>query len=253
MALDIQKMKDKKAALESKSGNSDFWRPQDGTQTIRILPMDDGDPFKEFFFHYNVGTSGFLCPRKNFGDDCKVCDFGTSLFREGTEESIKQAKNLFARQRFFSPVVVRGEEDSGVRVWGYGKGAYGDLLKLVTNPQYGDITDTETGVDLDLDYGTPAGAKFPKTAIQAQRLSSKLNDNDEKAADWLGNMPEFNNLFERKTSSDVKVILDEFLSSDQNAEDSSSETTRGGAADGASTASTEATSVDNAFNELLGS
>ena len=244
MALDINKMKEKKAALESKGNGGDFWRPQDGSQTIRILPVEDGDPFREYYFHYNVSASGFLCPRKNFGDDCKVCEFGTSLFREGTDDSVKMAKTLFARQRFFSPVVVRGEEDKGVRVWGYGKKAYEHLLKLVLNPQYGDITDAESGVDLELGYGKPPGQRFPHTDIQAQRLSTPLSEDDEQATQWLNNIPEFSTLFERKTPKDVSRILDEFLSSDENVEENSSETTKYGNSE-------ETKSVDAAFNELL--
>jgi len=245
MAIDLKKMREKQTALDSKGGGSDFWRPQDGTQTIRILPVADGDPFKEFFFHYNVGTNGFLCPRKNFGDDCKVCEFATSLFRQETDDSVKMAKELFARQRFFSAVVVRGEEASNVRVWGYGKGAYESLLKLVLNPQYGDITDVDEGVDLDLDYGKPAGARFPKTNIQAQRLSSKLSENQEQSSSWLGSIPEFTTLFDRKSSTDVATILDAFLASDEVAEGSSSEVTRG------ASPVPETKSVEDAISELL--
>ena len=127
MGINLQKMKEKLAALNSKgdSKKSAFWRPQDGEQTIRIVPTADGDPFKEFFFHYNLGNNpGFLCPKRNFGDDCPVCNFVRTLYNEGDEESVKMAKSLNARQRFFSPVLVRGEEEEGARVWGYGKMAY---------------------------------------------------------------------------------------------------------------------------------
>ena len=55
---------------------------------------------------------------------------------------------MFAKQRFFSPVLVRGEETEGVRVWGYGKLAYQKLLGIVLDPDYGDITDPEDGNDL---------------------------------------------------------------------------------------------------------
>ncbi len=76
MAIDLQKMRAKLAALSgggSKSKSS-FWRPQDGEQQIRIVPTPDGDPFKNYHFHYNLGNNaGFLCPKKNFGDDCPVC------------------------------------------------------------------------------------------------------------------------------------------------------------------------------------
>jgi len=146
MAIDINKMKARKSALENRGGQkSSFWRPQDGEQTIRIVPTADGDPFKDYWFHYNVGNNpGFLSPYRNFNEADPLNDFVRQLFNEGTEESIKQAKNLMARQRFFSPVLVRGEEDQGVRLWGYGKTVYEQLLNLVLNPEYGDITDVET-------------------------------------------------------------------------------------------------------------
>ena len=91
------------------------------------------------------------------GEDCPVCNFATKLFNEGSQESVQQAKNLFARQRFFSPVLVRGQEVEGVKVWGYGKTVYETLLSLVLNPDYGDITDPQEGTDLVLSYGKAPG------------------------------------------------------------------------------------------------
>ena len=154
MSINIDKMKQRKSALQNNGGSRDtFWRPVDGEQTIRIVPTADGDPFKDYWFHYNVGNNpGFLSPKKNFGEEDPLNDFVRKLFNEGTEDSIKMAKNLMARQRFFSPVLVRGEEDKGVRIWGYGKMVYEQLLNLVLNPEYGDITDTESGTDLVLTF-----------------------------------------------------------------------------------------------------
>ena len=49
MALDMAKMKAKLAELESggkaKKDNV-FWKPSEGDQDIRIVPTEDGDPFK---------------------------------------------------------------------------------------------------------------------------------------------------------------------------------------------------------------
>ena len=79
MAINLDKMRERKAALEGRGsgGNRDtFWRPQDGEQTIRIVPTADGDPFKDFWFHYNVGNNpGFLSPKKNFGEEDPLNDF----------------------------------------------------------------------------------------------------------------------------------------------------------------------------------
>ena len=48
MGIDLEKMKAKRDALENRgNGKSAFWRPEDGEQTIRIVPTSDGDPFKD--------------------------------------------------------------------------------------------------------------------------------------------------------------------------------------------------------------
>lgn len=253
MSLDMSKMKDRMSSLKSNgSDKSAFWRPEDGDQTIRIVPTADGDPFKDYWFHYNVGTnSGFLCPKKNFGDGCPVCEFATKLYKEGTTDSIKMAKSLFSRQRFFSPVLVRGQEEEGVRVWGYGKMAYENLLHLVLNPEYGDITDVDDGTDLVLNYGKPAGATFPQTKLTPRRRNSSLCEdlNPKKCAELLESIPEFDSLFERQTSEAVGKMLDEFLLSDEDAEEQSTEKVKYSAKDAKS--AKEPNAVEDAFNELL--
>ena len=251
MAINVDKMKQRKAALDNRGGNRDtFWRPQDGEQCIRIVPTADGDPFKDYWFHYNVGNNpGFLSPKKNFGEGDPLDDFVRKLFNEGTEESIKMAKSLMARQRFFSPVLVRGEEEKGVRIWGYGKMVYEQLLNLVLNPEYGDITDTETGTDLVLHYGKPQGASFPQTKLTPRRRSSVLCDDavggDERCAELLESIPDFDTLFERKTPEDVGTLLDAYLIGDESTSEEADSTTTPPSTDTVS-------SVDAAFNELMG-
>ena len=103
MGINIDKMKQKLAAAQGKGGKkSDFWRPQDGENVIRILPSPDEDPFKEHHFHYNLGNnSGFLCPKRNFGDDCPVCNLQpNSLTRVRKRASSKQKPSLLASASF---------------------------------------------------------------------------------------------------------------------------------------------------------
>jgi hypothetical protein len=159
------------------------------------------------------------------------------------------AKSLMARQRFFSPVLVRGEEDKGVRIWGYGKQVYEQLLNLVLNPEYGDITDTDTGTDLVLHYGKPPGASFPQTKLTPRRRSSVLCDEavggDDRCAELLESIPEFDTLFERKTPAEVGAMLDAYLLGEEGTNEGTDTTTPPPSTDTVS-------SVDAAFNELMG-
>ena len=218
MALDLTKMKEKLQELES-GGKSKtdkvWWRPQEGDQDIRIIPTEDGDPFKVYHFHYNLGEGargGVLCPKRQFGENCPICDFASKLWQEGTDDSKKMAKSLFVRQRFFSPVVVRGEDEVGVRVWGYGKTIYETLLGLVLNPDYGDITDVDNGVDFTLTYTLPkTKGAFPQTNLVPKRKSSALAKTKGAIKEALEAVPQIDTLFQRKSPTDVKAILESFL------------------------------------------
>jgi len=260
MGIDIKKMKQKLDALNNKGGSGNktsFWSPKEGNSySVRIVPTPDGDPFKEYWFHYELGTQGgFLCPKKNFGDTCPACDFASKLYKEKNEESAKMAKKFLPRQRFFSPVVVRGEESDGVRVWGYGKLAYQDLINLVLNPDYGDITDAEQGTDLTINSSKSPGQSFPTTKITPARKTSKLCQGSmQDCKELLDTLPDFEKLHTRKTSEEVGRILDEHLSS-SDAEEDSSETVKFGAKPVArpTVKKTEKNPVDAAFEELLDS
>ena len=115
------------------------------------------------------------------------------------------------------------------------------------NPEYGDITDTETGTDLVLHYGKPAGASFPQTKLTPRRRSSLLCDEavggDDRCAELLESIPEFDTLFERKTPAEVGTLLDAYLLGE---ESTSEETTT------PPPSTDTVSSVDAAFNELMG-
>ncbi|MDB4335887.1 hypothetical protein N9989_00280 [bacterium] len=252
MALNMERMKEKLNSLTGKGDSKNaFWKPVDGESNIRIVPTADGDPFKEYHFHYNVAQGGFLCPKHNFGDECSVCNFASKLWNEGTDDSKKMAKDLFAKKRFFSPVLVRGEESEGVRIWGYGKMAYESLLKIVFDPDYGDITDPENGNDLKIMYGKQPGASFPRTDIRPRPRKTTLCDEstggDDRCAELLGSIPAFDSLFERKSSEEVSSLLDTFLDAD-----STDNQVEKYSAPKAMATQSSTDSVDAAFNDLLG-
>jgi len=227
------KLKASKTGGTKTTSTSTMWKPKAGEQNIRILPTADGDPFREFHFHYNVGKNpGIYCNKRNDGGECAICDFASKLWREGVENddsTLKnEAKKLFARKRYYSPVLVRGAESEGVKIWAYGKTAYETLLGYVLDPDYGDITDPETGTDITLTYTLASGpGAFPKTALKPRRRPSVLCDDAiADCQELLDSVPVIDNLFEKKTAEQVQELLDGYLSSDNSAEASSSESQR---------------------------
>lgn len=254
MAIDINKMKAKLAALENKKGDSqkkNFWKPEEGVEhTVRIVNTPDGDPFKELWFHYEIGKGSIVCPKRNYKSDCPICAFASKLYNENTEESRAMGKKFLPKQRFFSPVVVRGQEKEGVKVYGYGKTVYQDLINLVLNPDFGDITDPENGFDIKLKSGKAPGKTLPDTKVTPRIKPSKLcSGSEEECRELLDSVPDFESLFERKTAEEIAKLLDEHLAADNDvdAETASSQSAKYGGAAKASPTS----DVDAAFKELM--
>tara|TARA_R110000824_G_scaffold52615_3_gene145805 strand:+ start:1508 stop:2284 length:777 start_codon:yes stop_codon:yes gene_type:complete len=252
MELMRQKLAKLRGQLNGNDKASPWFRPDEGTTDIRIVPSADGDPLKERFFHYNLGNhkGGVMCPKRNFGEECPICEFASMLWKEGVtnndDESKNLAKSLFVRPRYFSPVIVRGKEDQGIKIYGYGKRAYELLLDIMLDPEYGDITEVHEGTDIALTYTKPTkpGA-FPQTSLKMRRNTSPLVADTEAIPALLDRMPEFDSLFERLSTAQVNAILDEQLAGDTTAEERSTETTKYAAN------KKEKNVVDAAFNELM--
>ncbi len=251
MSINMELMRQKLAALRGEgTGEKSVWfKPDEGDQDIRIVPTSDGDPLKEVYFHYNVGEhrGGIVCPKRNFGEHCPICEFASSLWREGVDqnddESKKLAKSLFVRARYFSPVLVRGREDEGIKVYGYGKRAYENLLGYILDPDYGDITDPMEGTDISLTYTKPtAPGAYPQTNLKMRRNTSALLEDTEAIPALLDSLPDIDALFERHTPEQIDAILDEQLAGNGSAESRSKETTR---------YSNGTSDVDRAFDELM--
>ena len=260
MGIDLAKMKAKQAALTNRSGGSDdnhYWKPDEGTHQIRLVCPEGGDPFFEAYYHYGMGAEGkttVLSPRTN-GDADPLAEWGTKLWNEGTDASKEAAKRFWPKMRVFAPIVVRGEEGKGVRWWGFSRTTYQALLDVVLDPEYGDITDTETGTDIRIDYGKKQGQSFPTTDVRPMRRTSKLAATDEEVNTLLGNIASAADVFDVTSYEECERILSATLG--ETTVDDSDGTTRynndnaNQKADNSDSTLKGVSDIDSAFNELM--
>ena len=242
--MDIDAIKSKLATLQSTSNTKDnFWKPEPGKQVVRIVPYkhNKDNPFIELFFHYNLGNNKTYLSPLSFGRPDPVAEFADKLKSTGNKDEWIQGKRLEPKMRTFAPVIVRGKESEGVKFWGFGKTVYQELLGIIADPDYGDITSPKTGTDLVLTYtvpGTPGS--FPKTQLKPRRRPSVLCDDAIADCDALiDSVPDIEAQFNRLSSEEIQAILDDYLSTDSSSEMSSSETAKYGSA------------VDKKLNDFL--
>ena len=110
MGIDLNKMRQKHAALTNRGGDTNdfFWKPEEGTHQVRLVCPEGGDPFFEAYYHYSMGAEGrttVLSPR-TFGEDDPIAEWGTRLWNEGTDASKEAAKRFWPKMRVFAPIVV---------------------------------------------------------------------------------------------------------------------------------------------------
>jgi len=235
----------KKLAKLNGGSRSSSWKPKEGEEhTVRLLsfPDNDGQPFKELYFYYNIGSNPGLLTLSQSGKPDPVQELITKLRAEGTKESYELAKKLYPKMRTYAPVVVRGEEEKGVQIWGFGKTVYQDLLGLMLDEDYGDITDPLSGRDIKVACNKLPGKKWAMTSVRPRPKETPLSKNPETASTWMSSIPNIDDMFTEKTYDELSKIINDWLVPEGESPDDSG-TTRGG---GGSTH----TSLDDAFKEL---
>ena len=223
MAIDFDAIRNK---LNQLSGNNSrrntMWRPQEGEEaTIRLLsfPDNDGQPFKERWFYYNIGNNPGLLAPYQFGKPDPIQELITKLRDDGSKESYELAKKLYPKMRSYAPVIVRGEEEKGVRLWAFGKTVYQSLLNIMLDEDYGDITDPVEGRDVKVICTKIPGRMWASTEVRPRGRSSKISDNTDQASSWIENIPNIDEMFSLKTYEELEKIVNDWLSGDDTSED----------------------------------
>jgi hypothetical protein len=210
MAIDFDKIRKK---VEQLSGNrkSALWSPKAGPggsakeYNLRILPWpdgNDGQPFKERSFYYNIGGGRAILAPSQFGESDPIQDLINKLRAEGTPASMELAKQFYSKRRYYAPVIVRGEEEEGVRLWSFGKTVVQELLNHMMG-DYGDFTDLKTGRDVKITCSQPAGKQFVDTTA-TPRLKESEAGAAKQVKEWMANVPNLDEIY-----ANMKLSADE--------------------------------------------
>jgi hypothetical protein len=214
MAIDFNALRKKLGQL---SGNNSkrrlFWRPEEGNEyTVRIIafPDNDGNPFKERYFYYNIGNNPGLLSPYQFGKPDPIQELINKLRDEGSKESYELAKKLYPKMRSYAAVVVRGEESEGVKLWAFGKQVYQNLLNVMLDPDYGDITDIKEGHDIKVMCSKAPGMKWATTDVRPRPKSTALGSLDQ-VKEWTSNIPDLEDMYQLESYEKLENIVNNWL------------------------------------------
>jgi hypothetical protein len=115
--------------------------------------------------------------------------------------------------RTFVPVIVRGEENEGVRFWGFGKTVYQELLGYIADPDYGDITDVNGGRDITIEYTSAedAGTSYPVTTIRIKPNQTPLSEDSAAQTNFMENQTNITDIYSELSYEELKSVLEGWL------------------------------------------
>jgi hypothetical protein len=222
--MDLSVIKQKLAASQNKGQKREkvdyskiFWKPKVGKHQIRILPskFDKTNPFREVYLHYGF-SKGPILALTNWGEKDPIAEFAKSLRKSSDKEDWQLAKKIEPKLRYFAPVIVRGEEEQGARLWEFGKLIYEQLLGIAADEDYGDYTDITDGRDFTVEAieDIVAGKKGTKCNLRVKPKTSAISDNAETVGKALSEQPDILTINKHYSFDELKDLLDKWLNPD---------------------------------------
>lgn len=225
MGIDSKAIRERLAKLQQKNSGGDkidyskiYFKPSLGKQTVRIVPskFDHSVPYKEVVFHNYQAFKKSVYALSNWGEKDPIVQFRKKLFEENTDESKAIAKKLAPRTRYYFWVIVRGQENLGVRLWEMGKTTFESVLSIMAqDDEYGDITDIVEGTDLTVEgYEAVMEAtkqKYIDVNITPKRKQSALSEDSEQVEEWLDKQQDPLEVHKKYDYNELKEMMTKYL------------------------------------------
>lgn len=177
MAINLAKLKETKEKLNKSGGRSEYWKPEDGKNTIRVLPAKSGDEFfVEVHTHYKIGfdEKSVIC-KKTHEKECPICKELDKLSK-GSKKDAELAKDMRAKKAYYLQIVTHDEPDK-VKLYPAPKTVFEKIIDILLDPDYGDITDPEEGREITIER-SGKGLKTKYTVLPKPK-ATELEDFDE--------------------------------------------------------------------------
>jgi len=227
--MDLNQIKNRLSSLnqdakprtgEKKDYTLVYWKPrQEGKYQIRFVPslLNKNNPFQEIYMHYGVGKYPIVA-LSNWGEQDPVVDFTKKLRTTSDSENWRLAKKLDPKLRVFAPVIVRGEEDKGVRLFEFSKTIYMELLSIADDEDYGDFTDVAEGFDFIVNASKVADRPGFGLSLRPKPKQTPLSEDANQVNTWLETQPLLLEERYKYTYDKLKDELQNFISGNEGGE-----------------------------------
>jgi hypothetical protein len=271
MGYDISKIKsrvNKMTKSSERKSDADevklnYWKPEMGDNVIRFLPYSfaDGQPFQELaFYNSPVLNERRLVAPFQFGLADPIHDLMVELRKEHQGDKVwNQMKELRVKESFYAPILVRGKEDEGVKIWEMSQRVVQGVYEVLMSDDWADeqLFDVHEGFDFTItarDSGrTFKGYTIKEITPLPKRKASPALKTKAACDELVASVPNIGEVMQKYCMSEEKLttLLNNFLNPDDVDGEASEEGTTVTAEVIASEEGKAATSkMDAAFSDL---
>ncbi|AYP68638.1 hypothetical protein EalM132_00126 [Exiguobacterium phage vB_EalM-132] len=206
-----------------------------------LPPKEDAEVFyEEGFVHYQVGATGkdnrgkmVVCPTSKSEDaKCPICEEVKALWQKSSNKDDKYAKAAKAKGRkprvYYNAIsrddinnglyeqrevekdgetklvwfnTKEDKEESPVKVLATGIGILKDIIGIMVDPEYGDVTDPEEGLDLIITK-SGSGQYGTNYDVKTVRKESPIG-----VEGWQDDLNDLTGLFKTKTYEEIQDMM----------------------------------------------
>jgi hypothetical protein len=191
-----KKIAEKMSSEQKSFGGYDYLTLQEGPNVIRLLPPPPG--LVEFWVRaeasFNVGPNKrMVIPGRQFGQPDPLSDYLDKLYASQNPDDKATANRMWPKARFFMWAINRSDAELKPKLFNTNGTVFAMITGIFADPEYDDITDPQSGTDLNIIYTPKEKTKngWPDWQVLPKRKSSPLGT-EEQIKSWTAT-----NLFEK--------------------------------------------------------
>jgi hypothetical protein len=217
---------------DQSKGKGSFWTPEDGENTIRILPpLKPNGEVLPYFHHKTHWIDGnpYECLDQTFMDkhgslheaeSCPACKMSKKLYKVSEKDSEERelAYSISAKDRYIFRIVDRAKDEATQTTpefYEVGPAIFKKFFNILKGGKYGNIIHPVEGRDFIIDkQGTGRRTNYDSSLPDADK--SPVFKDKEKLKEVLTNAVamKYTDLIEFPSKDDVETAVREFLDPD---------------------------------------
>jgi len=195
------------------------WKPKVGENLVRLVfPQNQDLPYYLVrYYDFGVLERYPILSPNSFGGYTDPIQNTCQELRKGNSEDKELASKFRTSQKFYFPIIVRGEEDKGVQMWDVPVNKVEMVMNLFSEKsadEYGDVTDESQGRDLRITCNdtiipnSKPQRSYPEIISVVPKVKESALGNDDQIEQWTSKITDVYSDYAKKDNDELTKLFE---------------------------------------------